>query len=311
MDKGSITIFIFCLGMANSLECHKCLINEGNCSQAPVEVCRPNQDACFTVIKKYHGLSADTAKQGCGSSNNCRRYPMGLMGSLFRTMWCCSSNLCQPIHLSVKQDGLQNGLVCQSCIGDTTECSLAAPLRQCYGSEDRCVQISQRFLPGEQLEPIVKGCGNNSSFEELQVLYQIGRDFAFFDQKVCDQSNCNNRSFPEILPGEPNGLQCYTCRDSGHEECAVQKRQVLRCTGAMNRCVHIIRAENESTAVTIQKGCATESMCRRDTDIYLRLKRGNTHAECCKRNLCNKAHSPTGPQLAAILSLWLVLKVYQ
>ncbi|XP_026537231.1 phospholipase A2 inhibitor subunit gamma B-like [Notechis scutatus] len=238
MDKGSITIFIFCLGMANSLECHKCLINEGNCSQAPVEVCRTNQDACFTVIKKYHGLSADTAKQGCGSSNNCRRYPMGMVGSLFRTMWCCSSNLCQPIHLSVKRDGLQNGLVCQSCIGDTTECSLTAPLRQCYGSADRCVQISQRFLPENYVKKKCK----------------------------CD-------------PYYIHFCYCFP--------------------------------ENGSTAVTIQKGCATESMCRRDTDIYLRLKRENTRAECCKRNLCNKAHSPTSPQLVTILSLWLVLKVYQ
>ncbi|XP_058050999.1 uncharacterized protein LOC131204123 isoform X3 [Ahaetulla prasina] len=264
MDKGSITIFIFCLGMANSLECYKCLINEGNCSKAPVEVCRPNQNACFTVIKKYHGLSADTAKQGCGSSNDCRRYPMGTKGSLFRTMWCCSTNLCQPIHLPVNRDGSQNNLLCQSCIGSPAECGLTAPSQQCSGSADRCVQISQRFLPGEKLEPIIKGCGN-SSFKDLQVLYQIGKDFAFLDQKVCGQPNCNNRSFPE----------------------------------------------NKSTAVTIQKGCATESMCWRDTDIYLRLKRENSRAECCQRNLCNKAHSPTNPELVAILSLWLVLKVYQ
>ncbi|KAG8143456.1 hypothetical protein E2320_000685, partial [Naja naja] len=219
----------------NSLECHKCLINEGNCSQAPVEVCRANQDACFTVIKKYDGFN---------------------------------------------RDGLQNGLECQVMGTPKPELwpdgPFAAMLREC-----RSVR--------EELEPIIKGCGNNSSFEDLQVLYQIGRDFAFFDQKICDQSSCNNRSFPE---------------------CALQKQQVLRCTGAMNRCVRIIRAENKSTAVTIQKGCATESMCRRDTDIYFRLKRENTHAECCKRNLCNQAHSPTSPQLVTILTLWLVLKVY-
>ncbi|XP_058050996.1 urokinase plasminogen activator surface receptor-like isoform X1 [Ahaetulla prasina] len=310
MDKGSITIFIFCLGMANSLECYKCLINEGNCSKAPVEVCRPNQNACFTVIKKYHGLSADTAKQGCGSSNDCRRYPMGTKGSLFRTMWCCSTNLCQPIHLPVNRDGSQNNLLCQSCIGSPAECGLTAPSQQCSGSADRCVQISQRFLPGEKLEPIIKGCGN-SSFKDLQVLYQIGKDFAFLDQKVCGQPNCNNRSFPEILTGQPNGLQCYSYRGSGREERILQEQQILRCTGAMNRCVRIIKGENKSTAVTIQKGCATESMCWRDTDIYLRLKRENSRAECCQRNLCNKAHSPTNPELVAILSLWLVLKVYQ
>ncbi|XP_070621079.1 urokinase plasminogen activator surface receptor-like [Erythrolamprus reginae] len=311
MDKGSIIIFIFCLGMANSLECHKCLINEGNCSKAPVEICRPNQDACFTVIKKYHGLIADTANQGCGSSNDCRRYPMGVTGSLFRTMWCCSSNLCQPIHLTDNQNGLQNGLECQSCIGSPSECGLMAPSRQCSGSADRCVQISQRFLPGEELEPIIKGCGN-SSFEDLQVLYQTGRDFAFLDQKVCGQSNCNNRSFPEILPGQPNGLQCYSYRySSGREERTPQEGQILKCTGAMNRCFRIVRGENKTTAVTIQKGCATESMCRRDTEIHLRLERGNSHAECCKSNFCNKAHSPTNPELVTILSLWLVLKIYQ
>ncbi|XP_025021867.1 urokinase plasminogen activator surface receptor-like [Python bivittatus] len=310
MVKESIAIFIFCLGIANGLECHKCLVNEGNCSMAQVEVCKPNQNACFFVIKKYHGLSADTAKQGCGSSNACRRYSAGTKGSLFRTMWCCSLNLCQPVHLQVNRDGLQNGVVCQGCIGSPAECGLTAPSKQCYGSADQCVQISQRFLPGEELEPIIKGCGN-SSFKDVQVLYQIGRDVAFLDQKVCGQSNCNNRSFPEIPAGLPNGLQCYTCRDSGHGECALNKLQRLKCTGAMNRCVHIIKAENKSTAVTIQKGCATESMCRRDTDIYLRLKGEDSHAECCKRNLCNKAHSLSSPELMTILSLWLVLKVYQ
>ncbi|KAM3830163.1 urokinase plasminogen activator surface receptor-like [Vipera latastei] len=311
MDKGSIAIFIFCLGMANSLECHKCLINEGNCSKAPVEVCKPNQDACFSVIRKYHGLNADTARQGCGSSNACRRYPAGTKGSLFRTMWCCSSNLCQPVTLHVNRDGLHNGLVCQSCIGNEAECGLTAPLQQCYGSADWCVQISQRFLPGQELEPIIKGCGNNT-FQDLQVLYQIEGDFAFLDQKVCGQFNCNNRSFPEILAGQPNGLQCYTCRDSGHGEPACQKGKILRCPGVMNRCVSIIKGENKTTAVTVQKGCATESMCRRDTDIYFRLKRENSHAECCKSNLCNEAHRPTSPELVVLLSSWLVVfKVYQ
>lgn len=38
--------------------------------------------------------------------------------------------------------------MCQSCIGSTAECGLDAPSESCSGEEDRCVQISQRFLPG-------------------------------------------------------------------------------------------------------------------------------------------------------------------
>ncbi|XP_061453167.1 urokinase plasminogen activator surface receptor-like [Rhineura floridana] len=296
---------VFCLGMANSLTCQKCLNREGKCAKNEVEVCNPSQDSCVFESKDYHGLDAATSKLGCGTSNYCRRYPEGTRGLLYRAVYCCASDLCQPVDRHVSRSGSQNGLVCQSCIGNKADCGHNAPSQPCYGKEDRCVQISQCFLPGERLEPIIKGCGD-SAFKDTLVAYQIGKDFAYVDQKVCIQSNCNNRSFPVIPSGQPNGLQCYTCQDLGHGECARDRLQVLNCTGVMDRCVHIIDRDN--TTVTIQKGCATETMCNSYSDIYYNLIRQDSFAKCCKTSLCNRAGDLFGPEMllmVAAFALWL------
>ncbi|KAJ6663810.1 hypothetical protein lerEdw1_009889 [Lerista edwardsae] len=270
------------------------------------ELCSPHQDACFFEMKQYLGLRANTMKQGCGTSATCRHYPGGYKGSLSLMMLCCSSDLCLPVTPPAAHSGSTNGLVCQSCIGSTAECGLNAPSESCSGEEDRCVQISQRFLPGEELEPIIKGCGNGL-FSDKLVAYQTGDDFAFVDQRICKGSNCNNQSFPDILPGKPNGLQCYTCRDSGEGECAQDKLPHLSCTGAMDRCVQVISQDDPN--VIIQKGCAMESMCSAYQDIYNPLIRQDSLVACCKTSLCNQAGRPSGPEMLATWAMALALSL--
>ncbi|XP_015263975.1 PREDICTED: uncharacterized protein LOC107108094 [Gekko japonicus] len=223
----------------NRLKCHKCLNRQGNCSDTEVEACLPGQDSCFFEIKRFIGLEADTVKQGCGTSNYCRRYPGGHEGSLFRRMHCCSTDLCLPVNYHDSREGSGNGVECQSCIGSAAECGPNAPTEPCVGKQDRCVQISQRFLPGKGLEPIIKGCGTDS-VKDVQVVYQIGANLAYVDQKVCKGSNCNDGTFQDISAGDPNGLRCYTCRETGLGECARNRLQLLDCTGVMDRCVHFM-----------------------------------------------------------------------
>ncbi|XP_053124335.1 uncharacterized protein LOC128333178 isoform X5 [Hemicordylus capensis] len=246
----SLAVLLSWLAIANSLRCQKCLSRQGSCTETMMEVCKPQQDACFIEIKWYLGLRADTVKQGCGTTNLCRRYPGGYRGSLYRTMYCCAIDLCRPVEHHVDRNGTKNGLQCHTCIGSIDECGQNTPSESCYGSEERCVQISQRFLPGttEELEPVIKGCGNDS-FKDTLVAYQIGNDFAYVDQKVCTGSNCNNRSFPD------------------------------------NR------------SVTLQKGCATESMCSASQDIYYKLMRQDSFVECCKSSLCNQVGASSGSRL--------------
>ncbi|XP_062995811.1 urokinase plasminogen activator surface receptor-like [Elgaria multicarinata webbii] len=306
--KVSAATLIFCLGMANSLTCWKCLSREGNCMETNTEVCSLSQDSCILEIKQFFALSAVTVKQGCGTSNQCRRYLEGHAGLLYRGMYCCSSNLCRPLNFNVSRDGSRNGVKCQSCIGSTAECGQDVPSQPCYGSMDRCVQISQRFLPGEELEPIIKGCGN-SSFKDAVVAYQIGKDFAYIDQKVCRQSNCNNRNVTDISSRQPNGLRCYTCRGSEDGECARDRLQLLNCTGAMDQCVHVIK-KSKGLPVTIQKGCATKTMCDSNQGIYFNLMRQDYYAKCCKTPLCNRAESPSAPVMLTMgtaLASWLAL----
>ncbi|XP_054855751.1 urokinase plasminogen activator surface receptor-like [Eublepharis macularius] len=301
----SLVVLTFWLVLANSLKCHKCLNRQGNCSETEVEVCKPGQDSCFFEIKRFTGLNADTAKQGCGRSNYCRHYPGGFRGFLFRRMHCCSTDLCLPVTYHASSEGSKNGVECQSCIGNATECGQNAPSEPCIGTQDTCVQISQRFLPGEGLEPIIKGCGNDS-FKDVQVVYQIGNNFAYVDQKVCKGSNCNNRTYSVIPAGDPNGLQCYTCQDTGLGECTRDKLQLLNCTGVMDRCVHVRNQENRS--VTIQKGCGTQTMCTAYLEIYHPLIWMDSFAECCKTSFCNRAAGPSAPErLPGMVALALLL----
>nr|XP_028598354.1 urokinase plasminogen activator surface receptor-like [Podarcis muralis] len=163
-------------------------------------------------------------------------------------------------------------------------------------SFDLCQPLTR---DGEETEPIIKGCGG-SSFKDTLVAYQIGRDFAFVEQKVCSSSNCNNRSFPVITSGQPNGLQCYTCQESGHGECAQERLQVLNCTGVMDQCVRVIDRENRT--VTFQKGCATETMCSSYEDIYSKLMGPDSFVECCKTSFCNQAGEHSGPQMLLMVA---------
>ncbi|KAJ7304034.1 hypothetical protein JRQ81_011554 [Phrynocephalus forsythii] len=294
-----LVIFIFCLSRANSLTCLKCVSREGNCSATQVEVCNPYQDACFFEAKDYIGVSGETVRRGCATANYCRHYPDGYKGLLSREMYCCSSDLCEPVNYHYSHNGAPNGMACQSCIGNAAECGHNARSEPCYRSADRCIQISQRFLPGEELEPIIKGCGD-TSFKDTLVAYQIEKNFAYVEQKVCGLRNCNNRSFPEISPGPPNGLQCYTCRDSGNGECARERLQLLNCTGIMDRCVHVI-SKDRDVPTTIQKGCATETICTSYSEIYYNLMRQDSYAACCKKSLCNGAGGHPGAKLLLVV----------
>ncbi|XP_077192916.1 urokinase plasminogen activator surface receptor-like [Paroedura picta] len=306
----SLPLLTVWLVLADSLKCHKCLNQRGNCSDTEVEVCKPSQDSCFFEIKWFVGLIADTVKQGCGSSDYCRRYPGGYNGLLFRRMHCCSTDLCLPVKYHASSEGSANGVECQSCIGSPAECGLNAPTEPCLGKLDRCVQISQHFLPGEESEPIIKGCGSDS-IKNTQVVYQIGNNLAYIDQKVCQGSNCNNRTFQDISAGEPNGLQCYTCRETGLGQCARNKLELLNCTGAMDRCVHFMDQGNRS--VTIQKGCGTETLCSNQVVSDL-LIRPDGFVECCRTSLCNRAGSLPAPgRLLGMvaLSLFSALMVWK
>ncbi|XP_044290715.1 urokinase plasminogen activator surface receptor-like isoform X2 [Varanus komodoensis] len=306
MKFGSLATLLFCLGMANSLRCKRCVNRIGKCTETDVEVCKPQQDSCFFEIKDVHYLMARTVKRGCGTSESCRRYHDGNVGLLSRTLHCCSTDLCEPLLYPANFSGSPNGVTCQSCIGDKDDCGQNAPSEPCYDSRNRCVQISQQFLPDEQLERIIKGCGN-ASFTSVVAAYQIGKDFAYVDQRVCTNSNCNNGNFTALTPGRSNGLQCYTCRETGKGECDPKRLELLNCMGIMDRCLHVITNENRDSPVTILKGCATESTCTRHLDLG--LMRQKAHAACCKDSLCNRAGCPV-PELRAMgtaFALWLAL----
>ncbi|XP_072836272.2 urokinase plasminogen activator surface receptor isoform X1 [Pogona vitticeps] len=304
----SADIVRLCLSPANSLRCAKCVSKKGNCNETEVEACSSYQDACFFEVKDFIGVSGTTVKRGCTTANYCRRYPGGYKGHLDRIMYCCSSDLCEPVDYHHSHTGAENGMVCQSCIGNEAECGQNAWSEPCRGNADRCIQISQRFLPGEELEPIIKGCGD-SSFRDTLVAYQIGKDFAYVEQNVCGLRNCNNRSFPDISPGQPNGLKCYTCRETGKGECDRERLQLLNCTGIMDRCVHII-SKDRDVPTTIQKGCATESMCTSYSDIYYKLMRQDSYPACCKKSFCNRAGDHSGPEMLLAVAgvvLWLAM----
>ncbi|XP_060114167.1 urokinase plasminogen activator surface receptor-like [Heteronotia binoei] len=307
----SLALLTFWLVQADSLKCHKCLNRRGNCSDTEVEDCKPGQDSCFFEIKWFIGLHADTVKQGCGNSDYCRRYPGGYKGFLFRRMHCCSTDLCLPVKYHASTVGSENGVKCQSCIGSAAECGPNAPTEPCFGTQDRCVQISQHFLPGEGLEPIIKGCGTDS-VKDAQVVYQIGNNLAYIDQKGCKGSNCNNGTFQDISAGDPNGLQCYTCRETGLGECARNKLQLLNCTGVMDRCVHFMNKENRS--LTIQKGCGTETLCSYQGISDPLMVRPDGVAECCRTSFCNRAGSRSAPERllrTVALSLLLALMAWK
>lgn len=277
------------LTTAWGLTCHGCLGTRENCTDLP-QVCSSNETLCVEETRETYGPMSETLKRGCATPEYCQTYFNVRRGFVSRSIYCCSDDLCNVVPYNVTYSTKHNGVECYSCIGSLQECGGAdIPTVQCRGKENHCVEISRQWLSGTSLvEPIIKGCGNYPKMENL-LACSIGDKTSYVVIRVCEGSKCNNSSFAEFSVGEPNGMTCYSCLDTGHGECSPENLQPMNCTGTMDRCMNVIDYIRHAR---LRAGCANQQLCQ-DKSFYGALlpKLPISYMTCCEGALCNGGHN--------------------
>ncbi|XP_077788300.1 urokinase plasminogen activator surface receptor-like isoform X1 [Podarcis muralis] len=288
---------------ACGLSCHKCLGTRENCTNQQ-QLCGSNETLCMEETRATYGPISETLKRGCTTSQYCQSYFSTRRGFISRSIYCCSEDLCNEVPYNVTYSTERNGVECYSCIGSLEECNgTSIPTAQCRGKENRCVEISRQWLPGTGLvEPIIKGCGNYPK-EETLLAYGIGGKISYVAIRVCEGSRCNNSSFAEFSARELNGLVCYSCLDTGNDECGAENLQLMNCVGNMDHCMNVI---DYVRGATLRAGCANQQLCQ-DTVFYGTLlpKLPVSYVTCCQGPFCNGAPGQGGRRGEGILFVLL------
>ncbi|KAJ6663634.1 hypothetical protein lerEdw1_009713 [Lerista edwardsae] len=281
------------LAAACGLTCHQCLGTWENCTDSP-QVCSSKETVCVEEMRATYGPISETLRRGCATPEYCQSYFSVRRGFISRSIYCCPDDLCNVVPYNVTYSAKRNGVECYSCIGSLQECGGGdVPTVQCRGKANHCVEISRQWLPGTGLvEPIIKGCGNYPKMKNLLVC-SIGDKTSYVVIRVCEGSKCNNSSFAEhavsyfseVSAGEPNGLACYSCLDTGHGECSPENLQPMSCTGTMDRCMNVMDYIRHAR---LRAGCANQQLCQ-TTDFYGALlpKLPISYMTCCQGALCN------------------------
>ncbi|XP_062995810.1 urokinase plasminogen activator surface receptor-like [Elgaria multicarinata webbii] len=273
------------LPAALGLTCRSCLGTRENCTDQQ-QICSSNETVCMEETRATYGPISETLKRGCTTPQYCQSFFSIRRGFVSRSIYCCADDLCNAVPYNVTYSTGRNGVECYSCIGSLQECNgKDIPTAQCRGKENHCVEISRQWLPGTGLvEPIIKGCGYYPK-EETLLAYSVGGNVSYVTVRVCKGSWCNNSSFTEFSDTEPNGLECYSCLDTGNSECSTENLRPMNCVGTMDQCMNVIDYFRNAR---IRAGCAHRHLCQ-DSPFYgaLMPKLPVNYVTCCQGPFCN------------------------
>ncbi|MEE6524896.1 hypothetical protein FKM82_024614, partial [Ascaphus truei] len=129
-------------------------------------------------------------------------------------------------------------LYCLTCEGDPASCALQnLTSLQCAGVQERCMTITTANTTDSRTDTVIKGCGTGNLCD-LRLEYNNGKETLYTGVSCCGKDNCNNGTTTVTVNEDPNGLQCYACKDMG--DCLVNNASKIQCTGGMNRCMDVV-----------------------------------------------------------------------
>ncbi|XP_069496976.1 urokinase plasminogen activator surface receptor-like isoform X1 [Ambystoma mexicanum] len=199
---------------------------------------------------------------------------------------CCDGNLCNRALFSAQDVDLPGELDCLACNGSPSLCAGSnLPHLRCSAGESRCVEMSiAGSLNGDgKMKWMMKGCAKSGSCGSLAAFSSGASSISYYaNAKCCNGSECNSGTFTEIVPEDANGLECYSCSETGKGECSPKNTMPMKCLGSMTQCADI---RGKTSGKVLRSGCATEAFCQGHyPDFRMAAK---NHTSCCSGSLCN------------------------
>ncbi|XP_043937068.1 urokinase plasminogen activator surface receptor-like [Protopterus annectens] len=273
------------LSSAWSLQCYECQGLIDNCLISPV-TCKPQEPYC--ILKAYRviagGITTDYLMKSCSTGLECGQNTTLYTGyqAIYATSTCCEYDFCNAGAIQITV--FSNYLQCYSCTGYKEDSCTSSSAINCIGVENQCVDVSTLVASGSSTtSSIIKGCGNGAFCNDLQA-YNTGDSFSVVNVTCCNTAKCNNRQFSASLPTNINGIRCYSCYETGKNECSANNKSQVNCTGGLYRCMEVLD-NNNGKQVALMRGCATESFCR--GVIPSLTVPQSQQVLCCTGNLCN------------------------
>ncbi|XP_054855750.1 urokinase plasminogen activator surface receptor-like [Eublepharis macularius] len=319
-------VFFLILVTVGGLRCYQCVGMFHECIQTEQQ-CTTKDRSCFSsTIKLFYTNNdnsgvfmlpdlelAEYVMKGCsgdGVANRTTNVYSEEEREVHREYYC-DSDLCNTHFTStfISHSQEANGMECYSCYDrGTGECAQGNATRiQCVGDMNQCMDFS--VIDGTQ-KMTYRTCALETLCRQQYVVPEIsGRvEISCCSTPLCNdgrpgiKSICSHFSEQGVKQRKANGLECASCCDSGHGECASGNWTHVKCVGNQNMCVNITESGQ-----TVLRGCSLEKLCWEKPQL-LGLSR-NASIRCCSGSLCNGSSVPVGGAVLIRLLLFSALVV--
>ncbi|XP_066463192.1 ly6/PLAUR domain-containing protein 3 [Eleutherodactylus coqui] len=266
-----------------SLKCNFCTGLPYNCQES-TQLCTLDQTSCmsqsFTVVEA--GNVTEWTYKGCSQGLVCNETVYVDLGfkKTFISSQCCITDFCNTgtYYAWVPVAGLN----CLACEGNSASCagSNLTPLR-CAGVQDRCMTVKTLYVNVSHSDVVYKGCGTgNLCGRRLE--YNSGGTRVYTEVSCCGSNNCNQGIKSVSVDEKPNGIQCYSCNETGKGECRTPITTTVSCTGNMTTCLDVVGFPRGNT---LMQGCCSTDVCLGlSASMFLQASQ---KLYCCQGNLCN------------------------
>ncbi|KAM3923463.1 ly6/PLAUR domain-containing protein 3 [Leptodactylus fuscus] len=318
-----LRLLLLCVSLAPglSLKCNSCSGLPYDCKET-TQLCTLNQTSCmsqsYTITApqgSHPGNVTEWTYKGCTQGLVCNESVYLDLGSkkTYISTQCCNTDLCNTGTYYVRVP--VSGLLCQSCVGNSASCASNLTSLQCAGLQDRCMTIKTVYVNGSSSDVVYKGCGTGNLCGRL-LKYNSGGPRVYTSVSCCGYDNCNKDVQTVTVNETKNGIQCYSCNETGRGECTTPS--TVSCTGDMTTCLDVVGFPRGNTLL---RGCCSQDVCS-GLSATLNIQ-ASQKLYCCQGNLCNNGNVASyfssasttpmnvvligGALLVLVKSLWTLL----
>ncbi|XP_067831543.1 urokinase plasminogen activator surface receptor-like [Heptranchias perlo] len=192
-------------------------------------------------------------------------------------------NLLSGIFIICALPSTARALQCFRCSDQTGTCS--ADRDTCSSAQNHTCKTTLTFsnASGSTITLFTKSCGICFGLTSFQS--DIGT--VTTESNCCSFDLCNNTHLPAELNTTLNGLECFGCKNTSFDTC-VSSQSIVKCVGIQDHCLHDVSALFLSEQTAVNKGCASETLCRFPKSSAFGIQT-TSDSNCCQGNLCNNA----------------------
>ncbi|KAM3922409.1 phospholipase A2 inhibitor and Ly6/PLAUR domain-containing protein-like [Leptodactylus fuscus] len=165
---GFLSLFSALVGTSFSISCMKCTLNDtsSTCLDSNV-TCSLNSSLCGLLYKETitGGNKTVRLKRICEHPSDCNINATAstLQGQIRIATTCCSDDYCTPaIPTFSPTSAIPNGLLCPSCMSNSSTVCETSYALQCTGDEEYCFRQSLNVTGVVSFASVIRGCATQS-----------------------------------------------------------------------------------------------------------------------------------------------------